>query len=139
MMARQKGDTMAKLQRIDRAACRKIRSELEGWLETFGEEMGIIVEVGNARFTPESVTFKLNARIADEDGLKSMAQLEFEAHAEQFGLKTDDYERKFKRCGKLITIVGIKPRSYKYPILGRTSTGKVYKYPANTVVATIQR
>jgi len=130
---------MAKLQRIDRAACRKIRDDLEGWMETFGEELGIVVELGNARFTPESVTFKLKVRIADEDGLKSMSQLEFEAHAASFGFKAEDYERKFKSRGKLITIVGLKPRSYKYPILGRNAYGTVYKYAASTVLATIQR
>ena len=42
--------------------------------------------------------------------------------------------KRFLSRGKSYTICGIKPSSYKYPILGRSPKGTVYKFTSNNVL-----
>ena len=44
-----------------------------------------------------------------------------------------DLGQEFQRSGKTFTIVGLKPRSKKYPILAKCSDGKTYKLPVDLV------
>ena len=56
-----------------------------------------------------------------------------EALAKFYGLSDDDLGRQFVFRGERLTIVGLKPKSPKFPILGRNGSGKVYKFPAESV------
>ena len=129
---------MAKLTTIGRLEVKLVRHELEGWLESFGEEMGLLAGVeGGARFTPDSMTFKLKIRLVDveTDCGKDLQQLDFERFAAGYGLEAEDFGRGFCYAGRSFTICGVAPRSYKYPILAKNPRGKVFKFAPKMVKA----
>ena len=132
---------MAKLQEIDAKACRKIHADLIGWLESFGEESGIVTEVGSGRYRPDEITFKLKCKLINErDDGKSLAQIEFEQIAPLHGLEAEDFGKKFiDRRGTSYTICGIKPSRWKYPIVATSVLGTRYKFSLAQVKRTIQR
>lgn len=58
----------------------------------------------------------------------------FKAYASTFGLTADDFGKTFRFRKNLYRIVGCRPKSFKYPILGaRVPDGKTFKFPADHV------
>ena len=124
---------MAKLLKFDRKACGEVREHLEGWLESCGDDLGFVVKLGSAKFSGSELTFKLRCIIGDAEEEKDFAQLEFDANAAMYGMTPNDFGRKFIFGGKYYTVCGISKTAYKYPILGRSARGKVYKFPAKVI------
>ena len=69
----------------------------------------------------------------------SQAQNEWNLYCHQFGLLTTDFGRTFKHRSSTFTVIGIKPRSPKYPVLAQNTRGKVYKFPAYFLTDAIGR
>ena len=124
---------------MDRATVKRIRDVLQTALESLdvepeiGQKIGF--RVGNASFTDSVVTFKVEAATFGENGEKnSKAAEDFKRCAFLWGLSPDDLGKQAEVNGKLVTIVGCKPRSKKYPILARDEkNGKTYKFSATSV------
>lgn len=58
----------------------------------------------------------------------------FVLYASTFGLTADDFGKTFRFRKNLYKIVGCRPKSFKYPILGaRVPDGKTFKFPADHV------
>ena len=53
------------------------------------------------------------------------------------GITADALWSKVTINGQVTEIIGAKPRSRKYPILGRRTDGKVYKFAASAVARAI--
>jgi hypothetical protein len=59
---------------------------------------------------------------------------DFKLYCHRYNLTPDDLGKEFSICADTYIIEGCKPRSSKYPILGKNvKTGKVYKFPASQV------
>ncbi len=73
------------------------------------------------------------AEVGEGGVAESKETADFKALARFYGLSADDLGRQFVFRGERLTIVGLKPKSPKFPILGRNGSGKVYKFPAESV------
>ncbi len=63
---------------------------------------------------------------------------DFAAHAFMFGLQSGHFGKTFTFRKRAYKIVGIRPKSYKFPILGaRVPDGKVFKFPVDTVTTNL--
>ena len=119
---------------VDRALCRTIRTDAEEALAAVAAKHGLSLKFGAGRFDSTTYTLKVDFVAPTEDGIPS----DFARHAPLFGLTADDYGKMVTMRGETYTIVGIKPRSHKYPILmKRTKDGKTYKWMAASVVAAL--
>ena len=119
---------------LDRKKCGEIRDALAAHFESFDFE-GVNLSLGSARFSDKVVTFKLECAMPNEDGTAtSKIGEDFKLYCHRYNLTPDDFGKEFSNGVDTFTIEGCKPRSSKYPILGKNvRTGKVYKFPAEQV------
>ena len=128
--------TATKITDINRTTCRLLTDRINEALESLGEELGLSIKVqGGGRFSPTNVTFKVEASVTGEDGEEDNSTMaaDFRKQAALYGLQASDLGRTFRQRRSTFTIIGCKPRSYKYPILCRNQNGKVYKFPVDQV------
>jgi hypothetical protein len=125
---------------LDKKKCGEIRDALEAHFESFDFE-GIELSLGSARFSDQIVTFKLECAMPNEDGTAtSKIGEDFKLYCHRYNLTPDDLGKEFSNGVDTFTIEGCKPRSTKYPILGKNvKTGKVYKFPVAQVKMFIER
>jgi len=77
------------------------------------------------------VTLKIEvAEVAKDGTTASREAADFKAWAKFYGLHADDLGKEFVDRGERYEIVGLKPKSHKFPILGRNRNGTIYKFPA---------
>lgn len=124
-----------KMTQINRTTLKWLRPLIVKALEPLSEELGIQLKLGNATFSITNFTFKLEGALQNSDGTFDTKEREdFKSHAFMYGLKATDLDKEFEYERDTYTIVGFKPRSTKYPILGkRVSDGKIFKFPVHTV------
>lgn len=124
---------MKKVTSFNRQNIRQINSELEAALKQVAEKYGLEVKLGNTRFTGDNFTTKVQVATVGEGGITmSKEATDFNRYKTILGINMD-LGQEFQRSGKTFTIVGLKPRSTKYPILAKCSDGKTYKLPVDLV------
>lgn len=107
---------------ITKETCRNLRSDMETALQAVAEKYGMDFNVGNMRFTPSTVSIKVEAAVLGEN-VENALQGEFNLYCRRYGLSESDYGRQFvDHQGHRHIILGIKPRSKRYPILTRDIT-----------------
>jgi len=126
-----------KITEINHPECERIRDAVDAALKETGERLGMTFRAGNMSYDPDglSVTIKLAGSVDGEDGeaVDPMVQ-EFKRHCDQFDLRPDHLGKEIKLEGTTFRIVGLKPRSPKFPIIGqRVSDGKRFKLPLKGV------
>ena len=83
---------------------------------------------------------KLEGGIIDDGGKAVTKDAQnFAKYAALFGLQPDDLGRKFQCRGDTVEIVGLKPASPKFPVLGKKEDGKIFNYSSRTVQHSIVR
>ncbi len=119
---------------LDRKKCSEIRDALEAHFESF-DFNGVKLSLGSGRFSDQIVTFKLDCAMPNKDGTATSPTIEdFKRYCHRYNLTADDLGKEFSNGADTFTIEGCKPRSTKYPILGKNvRTGKVYKFTSDTV------
>lgn len=118
---------------FDRQTVKDTRNRLQTALDTIAADIGCQIKVGNASYEPDgsACSFKIECAVIGEDGTaKTREATDFGHYAEQYGLKPEDLGKSFTNHNGTYTIIGCKPRSHKFPILGRRADGKVFKFPA---------
>jgi len=124
---------MKKVTSFNRQNIRQINSELEAALKQVAEKYGLEVKLGNTRFTGDNFTTKVQVATVGEGGITmSKEATDFNRYKTILGINME-LGQEFQRSGKTFTIVGLKPRSKKYPILAKCSDGKTYKLPVDLV------
>jgi len=121
---------------MDLTKVRAIKKEMEELLVDFSKKHNVSITFGNGRYDDRGCRFKMAILdIGGEEALTDMNAAIFKAHAPSFGLKADDFHRTFRSYrGEKVKIVGIKPRSFKYPIIcEKLNNGKRYKFSPNEV------
>jgi len=120
---------------MDRKKCKEIREILEANVfEALEEKFNVRVTVGAARFDDANVTFKIEFADVTEDGeVRDTKSENFKRECYRFGLEPDDLGSSFLFRGEMYKIVGLKPRSYKYPVLAERSDGRSFKFAADLV------
>ena len=124
-----------KITGFDRTNCKLMRQEIDQALSVVGQKYGVSFEGGNIRFTSHSFSMKLTGNVVD----KSMpaggkTSNDFNLYCRQFGLEPSDLGRVFNHRGTAYKVAGLKPQSYKFPILGERYDGKRFKFMASTVI-----
>jgi hypothetical protein len=120
---------------MNRTDVRRISQEAERVLkEHFGDKMSVTYKGGSFGV---SATLKFDfAEVSETGEVLSQEADDFRKMAAWFGLKATDLGRKFRwHDGKRYEIMGMKPRSRKYPILARRvdSLDKCMKFTADSV------
>lgn len=116
---------MMEIKKIGKPECKIIRKELELALGAALEDLGLKADFGNMTFSGNKVTTKLTVSVADYNAQKE----EFDNACYKYGLTPENYRDSFESNGERYELVGIKPRSHKYPFVGkRASDGKKYKF-----------
>jgi len=117
------------MEKFTPATCKQLNDEIKAALQQ-------VLKNHNLKFISKGGTFdafgltwnpKYEFQVIPAAGEKSKAQLEFEKHAETFGLKAADFGRSFTCQDQVFTITGLKLSAFKRPVLA-ASKGKVYAY-----------
>jgi hypothetical protein len=124
-----------KLTTIGRQECRTLRAEISEHLAEFAAAHGLAVQVGNAKYTANSVTFKLELALISEGGDAMTSDAEaFRVNAIHYGLNPADLFREFRGPRGAAKIIGLSTRSRKRPIIvEHLADGKHYKYDEHTI------
>jgi hypothetical protein len=119
-----------KITSFDRATTKALRSSLDNALKGLENQFGISIHVGNATFTPDNVTFKVNVATVGESGeVMTKEASAFQQLAKFYGLEPEHLFKTFSAAGEQYKIVGLKTKSPKFPILAkRLKDGKTYKF-----------
>ncbi len=120
-----------KIENITRELCRRLRDDIDAVLKPLGAQLGVKFHAGNASYTDNTVTFKLEAMIEGFDKVKA----EYEQACIAFRLRKDQYGTPFKWGGNNYTLAGLSMRSSKYPIIAERDNGKRYKLPERAIMA----
>lgn len=114
----------------------RIRHQLQEALQNIELDEGVTLKLGNASYSANNITFKLDVSVPNENGETISKEGEdFKVYAHRFGMTPENLGSEFNdhEMG-VCKIIGCKPRSHKYPILVETTRGKIYKFPADRVV-----
>jgi len=121
------------IKRIQRGHCDLIRKAAQKALdEHFPKDLGLVIDVGNAKFTNANVTFKLEFAVTNADGVvMSKEATDFNRYAFMHPKNLEGGLGKKFRCtqhGELV-LEGFAPKSRKFPYLFRVvKSGKMYKF-----------
>lgn len=117
------------MEKIDRAAAKKISEALESAAQAVADDLGLSVKVGGGRFDPEVGTFspKVEFSLADAE------RREFELNAPLLGLKQSAYGTMIPHRGGEVKLVGINLRAQRFPILVEDGEGKRWKLTEQAV------
>lgn len=120
---------------MDKSTARNLSEALKNHLEAFEEENDIKVTIGSGKFDSTTLTLKVElAELAESGEALTRAANEFKFMAHRYGLAPEDLGREFKDGIRTYRIVGLKPRSTRYPIIAE-SDKKRYKFGAATIKA----
>lgn len=113
---------MIKIAEFNKFTLRILRVDIDAALASVGAKHGIDLKAGNARFTADSASFKLECSFLNSDGKAETKEM--------IALKAyhPDLVNKQLSIGRGITgtIIGFNTRAQKYPFLLQTPKG-VYK------------
>lgn len=114
------------MERIGKPECKIIREKVETAMREALAELGLKVKTGNMTFDGETVSFKTTVSLESFDADKKDLGL----YGYKYGLGEEDYLREFtSNGGEVYELLTIKPRSRKYPFVGRRkSDGKRFKF-----------
>lgn len=123
-----------KITQLDRQNLKLLRSEIDVALKSLGDKYGIAFQAGNASFTYNNATFKLECNTIGVGGEvidKDMA--EFKSYGSMYGLKDTDLGRLINYNGNIYTVKGLRSSSKKFPIIAKRQDGKMFKLPLSAV------
>jgi hypothetical protein len=125
------------IQQFDGALVRKIMEETEKALKPIAEKYGLVLDRKGRTYHRDScpVMYQFLVKETGARGeVLTAAAKDFQKYAARFGLAATDLGREFRRNGTFFRIVGMKPKSHKYPVLAmNVSTGKTFKFAAEDV------
>lgn len=121
-----KEKTMKKITKFDPATCKLVAERIEKTLADLGVELGVAFRVRGGSFTDGNYHAKLEVAVQAADGSAITRESEeFKKYAHLYDLKAEDLGRTFDARGEKLTIVGLRARAQKYPILVRKTNGDV--------------
>ena len=125
----------AKITTIDRETCRILRDTINHTLSSVGNRLGLKITAGSASYDPQQATFKLECATLNSNGDPiTKTVTDFTRNACLYGLEASDLGRSFESVGDTWTLVGLSPRSRKFPFLCRKERdGKIYKMAERVV------
>ena len=123
---------------IDRQMLRNFRVDFAEAVKDLEAKYGIIIELGNIKFSIDNFEAKLIAK--EGDSKEDVNEAEFRSYCRSYGLEPSDFDRRFTYStliggdGEDYIIIGIKPSKRTYPIIcRRVRDNKTYGFSANAI------
>lgn len=117
---------------IDRNKVYYLREMIQNKIQELVQEE-FSFRLGNATFSKNNVTFKLEVNTINQDGtINTKEASDFKLCAPMYGLSPDNLGSTFIHKGQEYTIVGLSVRSRKYPIICEKE-GNSYKFATETI------
>jgi len=116
------------LAEFDGNVAREFQAQLMEAARRLGEKWGICPEEMTGKYREDALNLTIRFGLGKGDG-RDAAERAFCEYAGLFGLEGSDYGRVFVSCGKEYRLLGLKPRSPKYPVIGEGAGGKRFKFP----------
>jgi len=121
----------------------QLRNEIDAALATVAQKHGLIISIGNGRFSPTECRFtKLTIIPKNQSAglLNSPPALATTLEGQEYlnlcyavNLPKDGLGKKFFSMGKEFTIVGLRMSRRKYPVSATSVTGRRFKFTADQV------
>jgi len=125
------------IKQFNRASCREVAEKVLAVLTPVAASFGLHVKKSPGSYTDNTYTMKIEFSTIDEEGIpKTGIRRDYMFHCDYFGLKPEWLDKVFilDSTGESYKIIGLKPKSHKYPILAEdVITKKVFKFPAATI------
>jgi hypothetical protein len=123
---------------MDRNKARLIETEMLVLLKPLEAKYGVSVRMRGGRYTDTDLMAKVEIAEKGSSGeVLNREATELRDHAELFNLPKDAYGKKVRVGQTEYTLIGINPRCWKAPLLGKRSDGKVYKLTVDLVRAAL--
>lgn len=120
--------SMSKITRFDRPVVVQFRSDFQKDLDVLSQKYGLKIALGNAKFTSENVSFKLEVAVVGKAGALTREATAFKSMARMYDLSPDLLGKKILlKSGKLVVVEGLNPRCHKYPVIVRLPNAKRMK------------
>lgn len=109
---------------------RELRPRLAAALSIVEEDLGIKIDLGTSRFSPEKVTMKLTAIVKTDSGeVFDEDRANFDVFCRDYGLEPEHLDREFTHEGKRFAITGLRTRAKKYKIRATDQSGNNWRFP----------
>lgn len=120
---------------MTKSDARAIHEEVNAAMAVIAEKRGLVFRKANARFGSDSFGTKVEFAEVNGSGAATAEELDWKRSAHLFGLDPLFLGMTFTDySGRTFKVVGLKPRSKKYPVLAENvATGKRFKFGAATV------
>lgn len=130
---------------MNREKCQKLREKLEKIFNLHSAELkaefGIQVKVGKATYSQVEIgecEFKIQLAEMNVNGIAETKEAKnFKNNAQIFGFEESDFGKAFQFKTHSYKITGLSPRFGKFPILATREDGKIFKFPATSVLSKI--
>lgn len=124
---------------MDRETAKSIRFALEGspFLTSIESALKVKIKVGNISYDPVGGTASVKLEVAEIKADGSVASKEVAAFKREcglYGLPADALGKTIKYAGRTMKIVGLLPKSRKFPILCEELDGRRIKVTAEGVL-----
>ena len=123
--------------KIDSLACKLLREKINATLAPLGKELGVVILAKNATYNPAgtNATFKLEVATVGESGQAETKEAAAYRQLHQlFNLPANGLFKEITFNRIPFKIIGLLPRSEKFPLLAQTPNGKQYKLPVKALV-----
>jgi len=105
-----------------------IRAEIDAALASVLTKYGLAAELGNIKFSDQDFRAQITVNTGSAaDGAKR----KFDDYAYRFGLTGNEFGKFIASGGKKYKIIGLNPKSRKYPIIATNNAGSQYKFTAD--------
>lgn len=122
------------IKNIDRQTCRLLSQAIEKALQPIADEHGISIKMGRGTYGDMNATLKIEIAVKGEGGEVISKDAEALKRYQGMVFGGDVLNKVVTLNGEQVKIIGYKPRSSKYPVLGtRLKDGKTYKYTEQSV------
>jgi hypothetical protein len=115
---------------IDKPLLALLRKDIDAALKAVGEKHGLSLSAGNAKFLPETATFKLEVRTIGSNGTavtREMTDLRHPSVLAMHNLTAAHLTQEFTSGGKRFVLSGYRMKASKNPFLAKCLTdGKNY-------------
>ena len=124
------------IQQFDKKTLKALREDMNHVLKAIELQYGIKIEVGNARYSDNEVTFKTKCNTLNKQGTAITKEAQnWPLYAELNGVNQFKVGDRITINGKVFTIEGWNTRAKKSPVMIKeVSTNKSYKCPKEVLV-----
>jgi hypothetical protein len=119
---------------------KEIRNTIQKALDELNANSDFEAKLGNASYGLNSINFKMSVAVENDEGVLVTPEAEaFTRNARSYGFEPTDLGAEITISnGKKGTIIGLKTRNRKYPVLVQTAQG-TYKLGVNQALRALGR